>query len=405
MKLLQKSHKLDNVCYDIRGKIHQEALRMEEEGQRILKLNIGNTATFGFEAPEEVVRDVIRSLPNSQGYCESNGIFPARKAIAQYYQQKGMKNVDADDIFIGNGASELITMTMNALLNNGDEVLVPAPDYPLWTAAINLAGGKAVHYMCDEQANWYPDIEDMKKKVTSRTVGIVLINPNNPTGAVYPTPLLQEIVEFARQNNLVIFADEIYDKILYDDVAHRSICTLADDVTVVTFNGLSKVYRACGFRMGWILITGPEKRNKGFVDGIKLMMAMRLCANVPLQHAIQTALGGYQSVGEYIVPGGRIYEQREYVYKALNDIPGISAVKPKAAFYIFPKIDTARFNITNDEQFALDLLREKKILIIHGGGFNWDKPDHFRVVYLPRTEILKDATGKLADFLASYKQK
>ena len=403
MKLLQKSHKLDNVCYDIRGKIHQEALRMEEEGQRILKLNIGNTATFGFEAPEEVVRDVIRNLPNSQGYCESNGIFSARKAIAQYYQQKGLKNVDADDIFIGNGASELITMSMNALLNNGDEVLVPAPDYPLWTAAINLAGGKAVHYMCDEQANWYPDLEDMKKKLTSRTVGIVLINPNNPTGAVYPTPILQEIVEFARQHDLVIFSDEIYDKILYDDVAHRSICTLADDVSVVTFNGLSKVYRACGFRQGWILIIGPKKRNQGFVDGIKLMMAMRLCANVPLQHAIQTALGGYQSINELIIPGGRLYQQRTAMYERLNAIDGISVVKPHGALYMFPKLDK-KFNIKDDQKFCMDLLRQEKMLIVQGTGFNWPEPNHFRMVFLPSIDVINDACDRLEHFLKTYRQ-
>ena len=403
MKLLQKSHKLDNVCYDIRGKIHQEACRMEEEGQRILKLNIGNTATFGFEAPEEVVRDVIRNLPISQGYCESNGIFPARKAIAQYYQQKGLKDVDADDIFIGNGASELITMTMNALLNNGDEILVPAPDYPLWTAAVNLAGGKAVHYMCDEQQNWYPDIEDMKKKVTSRTVGIVLINPNNPTGAVYPTPMLQDSVEFARQNDLVIFADEIYDKILYDDVAHRSICTLADDVTVVTFNGLSKVYRACGFRMGWILVTGPAKRNKGFIDGIKLMMAMRLCANVPLQHAIQTALGGYQSINELIIPGGRLYQQRQAMYDRLSAIDGVSVVKPHGALYMFPKLDK-KFNIKDDQKFAMDLLRQEKMLIVQGTGFNWPEPNHFRVVFLPSLDVINDACDRLEHFLKTYRQ-
>ena len=403
MKLLQKSHKLDNVCYDIRGKIHQEALRMEEEGQRILKLNIGNTATFGFEAPEEVVRDVIRNLPNSQGYCESNGIFSARKAIAQYYQQKGLKNVDADDIFIGNGASELITMSMNALLNNGDEVLVPAPDYPLWTAAINLAGGKAVHYMCDEQANWYPDLEGMKKKLTSRTVGIVLINPNNPTGAVYPTPILQEIVEFARQHDLVIFSDEIYDKILYDDVAHRSICTLADDVSVVTFNGLSKVYRACGFRQGWILITGPKKRNQGFVDGIKLMMAMRLCANVPLQHAIQTALGGYQSINELIIPGGRLYQQRTAMYERLNAIDGISVVKPHGALYMFPKLDK-KFNIKDDQKFCMDLLRQEKMLIVQGTGFNWPEPNHFRMVFLPSIDVINDACDRLEHFLKTYRQ-
>ena len=403
MKLLQKSHKLDNVCYDIRGKIHQEALRMEEEGQRILKLNIGNTAPFGFEAPEEVVRDVIRNLPNSQGYCESNGIFPARKAIAQYYQQKGLKNVDADDIFIGNGVSELITMTMNSLLNNGDEVLVPAPDYPLWTAAINLAGGRAVHYICDEQSNWYPDLEDMKKKLSSRTVGIVLINPNNPTGAVYPTPVLQEIVEFARQNNLVIFADEIYDRILYDDVAHRSICTLADDITIVTYNGLSKVYRACGFRQGWMMITGPAKRNKGFIDGIKMMMAMRLCANVPLQHAIQTALGGYQSINELIIPGGRLYTQRQAMYERLSAIDGISVVKPNGALYMFPKLDK-KFNIKDDQKFALDLLRAEKMLIVQGTGFNWPEPNHFRMVFLPSVDIINDACDRLEHFLKTYRQ-
>ena len=377
---------------------------MEEEGQRILKLNIGNTATFGFEAPEEVVRDVIRNLPNSQGYCESNGIFSARKAIAQYYQQKGLKNVDADDIFIGYGVSELITMTMNCLLNNGDEVLVPAPDYPLWTAAINLAGGKAVHYMCDEQANWYPDIEDMKKKLNSRTVGIVLINPNNPTGSVYPTPVLQEIVEFARQNDLVIFADEIYDKILYDDVAHRSVCTLADDITVITFNGLSKVYRACGFRQGWILVTGPAKRNQGFIDGIKLMMAMRLCANVPLQHAIQTALGGYQSINELIIPGGRLYQQRQAMYDRLNEIDGISVVKPHGALYMFPKIDTKKFNIKDDQKFAMDLLRHEKLLIVQGTGFNWPEPNHFRMVFLPALDVITDACDRLEHFLKTYHQ-
>jgi alanine-synthesizing transaminase len=403
MKLLQKSHKLDNVCYDIRGKIHQEAMRMEEEGQRILKLNIGNTGPFGFDAPEEVVRDVIRNINISQGYCESNGIFSARKAIAQYYQQKGLKNVDADDIFIGNGASELITMTMNALLNNGDEVLVPAPDYPLWTAAINLAGGKAVHYLCDEQQDWYPALDDIRKKISSKTVGIVLINPNNPTGAVYPTPLLQELVEIAREHDLVIFADEIYDKILYDDVAHRSICTLADDLTIITFNGLSKAYRACGFRQGWILITGPEKRNRGFVDGIKIMMAMRLCANVPLQHAIQTALGGYQSINELIIPGGRLYQQREAMYERLSAIDGISVVKPHGALYMFPKLDK-RFNIKDDQKFAMDLLKQEKMLIVQGTGFNWPEPNHFRVVFLPAIDVINDAGDRLEHFLKTYRQ-
>ncbi|HAR80723.1 MAG TPA: aminotransferase [Succinivibrionaceae bacterium] len=404
MKLLQKSHKLDNVCYDIRGKIHQEALRMEEEGQRILKLNIGNTAPFGFEAPEEVIRDVIRNLPNSQGYCESNGIFSARKAIAQYYQQKGLKTVDADDIFIGNGVSELITMTMNALLNNGDEVLLPAPDYPLWTAAVNLAGGKAVHYICDEESNWYPDLEDIKRKITPRTVGIVLINPNNPTGAVYPTEVLQELVEIAREHELVIFADEVYDKILYDDVAHRSICTLADDVSIVTYNGLSKVYRACGFRMGWMLITGPKNRNRGFLDGIKMMMAMRLCANVPLQHAIQTALGGYQSINELIIPGGRLHTQRDMLYERLNAIDGVSVKKPHGALYMFPKIDSKKFNIKDDQKFAMDLLKQEKMLIVQGTGFNWPEPNHFRLVFLPAVDVLSDACDRLEHFLKHYRQ-
>ena len=403
MKLLQKSHKLDNVCYDIRGRIHQEALRMEEAGERILKLNIGNTAVFGFDAPEEVVKDVIRNLPNACGYCESNGIFSARKAIAQKYQQAGMKHVDVEDIFIGNGVSELITMTMNALLNNGDEVLVPSPDYPLWTAGVNLAGGKAVHYMCDEQSGWLPDLADMEKKITSRTVALVLINPNNPTGAVYPTPVLQEIVEFARRHDLVICADEIYDKRLYDDVAHRSIATLADDLTVRTYNGLSKVYRSCGFRMGWVMVTGQAKRNKGFLDGLKMMMAMRLCANVPLQYAIQTALGGYQSINELTIPGGRLYVQRDVMYERLSAIPGISVVKPHGALYMFPKLDK-RFNIKDDQKFAMDLLKQEKLLIVQGTGFNWPEPNHFRVVFLPPVDVINDACDRLEHFLKAYKQ-
>ncbi len=403
MKLLQKSHKLDNVCYDIRGRIHQEALRMEEAGERILKLNIGNTAVFGFDAPEEVVKDVIRNLPNACGYCESNGIFSARKAIAQKYQQAGMKHVDVEDIFIGNGVSELITMTMNALLNNGDEVLVPAPDYPLWTAGVNLAGGKAVHYMCDEEAGWYPDLKDMEKKLTSRTVALVLINPNNPTGAVYPTPVLQEIVEFARVHDLVILADEIYDKILYDDVAHRSIATLADDITILTYNGLSKVYRSCGFRMGWVMVTGPAKRNQGFLDGLKMMMAMRLCANVPLQYAIQTALGGYQSINELTIPGGRLYLQRDEMYNRLSAIPGVSVVKPHGALYMFPKLDK-RFNIKDDQKFAMDLLKQEKLLIVQGTGFNWPEPNHFRMVFLPPVDMIDDACNRLEHFLKTYKQ-
>lgn len=404
MKNIEKSHKLDHVCYDIRGKIHQEALRLEDEGVRILKLNIGNMAAFGFEAPEEVVRDVIRNLPNSQGYCESNGIFPARKAIAQYYQQKGLKNVDADDVYIGNGVSELITTSMYALLNNGDEILVPAPDYPLWTAGISLAGGRAVHYICDEQANWYPDLDDIRRKITDRTRGIVIINPNNPTGAVYPTEILQEIINIAREHDLMIFSDEIYDKILYDDVAHRSICTLCDDVNIITFNGLSKIYRACGFRQGWMVITGPRNRIKGYIEGIKMMMAMRLCANVPLQHAIQTALGGYQSINELIVPGGRLHTQREVLYNRLNAIDGISVVKPHGALYMFPKIDIKKFNIKDDQKFCLDLLRQEKMLIVQGTGFNWIAPDHFRIVFLPQVEILNEACDRLERFLKTYRQ-
>lgn len=404
MKLIEKSHKLDNVCYDIRGKIHQEACRMEDEGVRILKLNIGNMATFDFQAPEEVIRDVIRNIPNSQGYCESNGIFSARKAIAQYYQQKGLKNVDVDDVFIGNGVSELITLSMNALLNNGDEILVPAPDYPLWTAGVSLAGGRAIHYMCDEKAGWFPDLEDIKKKITKRTRGLVIINPNNPTGAVYSTELLQDLIEIAREHDLIIFADEIYDKILYDDVAHRSICTLCDDVPIITYNGLSKVYRACGFRQGWMMITGPKVALKGYIEGIKIMMAMRLCANVPLQHAIQTALGGYQSINELIVPGGRLHTQREVLYERLNAIDGVSVVKPLGALYMFPKLDIKKFNIRDDQKFCLDLLRQEKLLLVQGTGFNWVAPDHLRIVFLPNVDILNEACDRLERFLKHYRQ-
>ena len=404
MKLIEKSHKLDNVCYDIRGKIHQEACRMEDEGVRILKLNIGNMATFDFQAPEEVIRDVIRNIPNSQGYCESNGIFSARKAIAQYYQQKGLKNVDVDDVFIGNGVSELITLSMNALLNNGDEILVPTPDYPLWTAGVSLAGGRAIHYMCDEKSGWFPDLEDIKKKITKRTRGLVIINPNNPTGAVYSTELLQDLIEIAREHNLIIFADEIYDKILYDDVAHRSICTLCDDVPIITYNGLSKVYRACGFRQGWMMITGPKAALKGYIEGIKIMMAMRLCANVPLQHAIQTALGGYQSINELIVPGGRLHTQREVLYERLNAIDGVSVVKPLGALYMFPKLDIKKFNIRDDQKLCLDLLRQEKLLLVQGTGFNWGAPDHLRIVFLPNVDILNEACDRLERFLKHYRQ-
>ena len=393
------------MLYDVRGPVVDEAARMEENGTNVLKLNIGNPAPFGFRTPDEVIYDMSRQLTDCEGYSNSKGLFSARKAIMQYAQLKKLPNVTVEDIYTGNGVSELINLSMSALLDNGDEVLVPAPDYPLWTACVTLAGGTAVHYICDEQSEWYPDIEDIKKKITDKTKAIVIINPNNPTGALYPREVLQQIGDVAREHELMIFSDEIYDRLVMDDYEHVSIASLAPDLFCVTFSGLSKSHMIAGYRIGWMVLSGNKALGKDYIEGLNMLSNMRLCSNVPAQSIVQTALGGYQSVGEYIVPGGRIYEQREYVYKALNDIPGISAVKPKAAFYIFPKIDTARFNITNDEQFALDLLREKKILIIHGGGFNWDKPDHFRVVYLPRTEILKDATGKLADFLASYKQK
>lgn len=405
MREFKKSSKLDNVLYDVRGPVVDEAARMEENGTNVLKLNIGNPAPFGFRTPDEVIYDMSRQLTECEGYSNSKGLFSARKAIMQYAQLKKLPNVSVEDIYTGNGVSELINLSMSALLDNSDEVLVPAPDYPLWTACVTLAGGTAVHYICDEQSEWYPDIEDIKKKITDKTKAIVIINPNNPTGALYPREVLQQIVDVAREYQLMIFSDEIYDRLVMDDLEHVSIASLAPDLFCVTFSGLSKSHMIAGYRIGWMVLSGNKALGKDYIEGINMLSNMRLCSNVPAQSIVQTALGGYQSVGEYIVPGGRIYEQREYIYKALNDIPGISAVKPKAAFYIFPKIDTQKFNIVNDEQFALDLLREKKILIIHGGGFNWDKPDHFRVVYLPRIEVLSDAMEKLADFLSTYKQK
>ena len=405
MREFKKSSKLDNVLYDVRGPVVDEAARMEENGTNVLKLNIGNPAPFGFRTPDEVIYDMSRQLTECEGYSNSKGLFSARKAIMQYAQLKKLPNVSVEDIYTGNGVSELINLSMSALLDNSDEVLVPAPDYPLWTACVTLAGGTAVHYICDEQSEWYPDIEDIKKKITDKTKAIVIINPNNPTGALYPREVLQQIVDVARERQLMIFSDEIYDRLVMDDLEHVSIASLAPDLFCVTFSGLSKSHMIAGYRIGWMVLSGNKALGKDYIEGINMLSNMRLCSNVPAQSIVQTALGGYQSVGEYIVPGGRIYEQREYIYKALNDIPGISAVKPKAAFYIFPKIDTQKFNIVNDEQFALDLLREKKILIIHGGGFNWDKPDHFRVVYLPRIEVLSDAMEKLADFLSTYKQK
>ena len=404
MRVFNKSSKLDNVLYDVRGPVVDEANRMEEQGMDILKLNIGNPAPFGFRAPEEVIQDMRDNVVNSQGYSDSRGIFAARKAVMQYAQIKHIPNVEMKDVFTGNGASELIQLSLNALLNPGDEVLIPSPDYPLWTACTNLAGGTAVHYICDEQSDWYPDPADIESKITCKTKAIVVINPNNPTGALYPKELLEKIVDIARRHELIIFSDEIYDRLVMDGEEHISTASLAPDLFCVTFSGLSKSHMVCGFRVGWMILSGNKALAKDYIAGINMLSNMRLCSNVPGQAIIQTALGGYQSVNEYIVPGGRIYEQREFVYKALNDIPGISAVKPKAAFYIFPKIDTKKFNITDDSKFALDFLKEKRVLLIPGSGFNWKQPDHFRVVYLPRVEDLKMATDKLADFLSHYRQ-
>ena len=404
MERFPKSDKLEHVCYDIRGPVHKEALRLEEEGHKILKLNIGNPAPFGFEAPDEILVDVLRNLPSAQGYCDSKGLYSARKAIVQYYQSKDIRSVTVNDVYIGNGVSELITMAMQALLNDGDEVLIPMPDYPLWTAAATLAGGKAVHYLCDEQADWFPDVEDIKSKVTSRTKAIVIINPNNPTGAVYSKELLLDIVEVARQNNLIIFADEIYDKILYDGAVHHHIAALAPDLLTVTFNGLSKAYRVAGFRQGWMLLSGPKKHAKGYIEGLAMLASMRLCANVPMQHAIQTALGGYQSINEFILPGGRLLEQRNKAYELLNQIPGISCTKPMGALYMFPKIDIKKFNMYDDEKMVFDLLAQEKVLLVHGRGFNWHSPDHFRIVTLPYVHQIEEALGKFARFLSHYHQ-
>lgn len=405
MRIFEKSKKLDHVCYDVRGPVLDEANRMQAQGIDILKLNIGNPAPFGFDAPNEIIHDLIYNVRDAQGYSDSKGIFSARKAIMQYAQIKNIPNVDINDIYIGNGVSELIVMVMQGLLNNGDEVLIPSPDYPLWTAATNLAGGNAVHYICDEEANWYPDMEDIRRKITPRTKAILIINPNNPTGAVYPKAVLEEIVEIARQNDLIIFSDEIYDRLVMDGKEHISIASLAPDLFVITLNGLSKSHRIAGFRSGWMMLSGDKSRVKGYIEGLNMLSSMRLCPNVPAQHVIQTALGGYQSSDEMLIPGGRIYEQRKVIVEALSQIPGISFVNPEAAFYIFPKIDIKKFNITDDEQFVLDFLREKHVLLVHGSAFNWKEPDHFRIVYLPRVGELKEAADKLADFLAGYRQK
>lgn len=382
----------------------QEAKRLEEEGNKVLKLNIGNPAPFGFEAPDEILVDVIRNLPSSQGYSDSKGLFSARKAIMQHYQARDMRDVTVEDIYIGNGVSELIVQAMQALLNDGDEMLVPAPDYPLWTAAVSLSGGNAVHYMCDEQQGWFPDLDDIRRKISPRTRGIVIINPNNPTGAVYSKEILLEIVEIARQHNLIIFADEIYDKILYDDAQHHSIAAMAPDLLTVTFNGLSKTYRVAGFRQGWMVLNGPKKQAKGYIEGLNMLASMRLCANVPMQHAIQTALGGYQSISEFILPGGRLYEQRNRAWELINQIPGVSCVKPMGALYMFPKIDLNRYSIKDDQKMILDLLLQEKVLLVQGTAFNWPHPDHFRIVTLPRENDLEMAIQKFGRFIVGYHQ-
>ncbi|MBN1130196.1 MAG: pyridoxal phosphate-dependent aminotransferase [Chitinispirillaceae bacterium] len=404
MHPIKKSSKLDNVLYDIRGPVLEAANRLEEEGLRVIKLNTGNPAPFGLFAPDEVIHDMIVNLRDTQGYCDSRGLFPARKAIMQYCQEKHIDGVETDDIFIGNGASECIAIALQALLEKGDEVLIPMPDYPLWTASVTLSGGTPVHYRCDEQAQWWPDVGDIRKKVTKNTRGIVVINPNNPTGALYPPQVLEEIVAVARENGLIIFSDEIYDKILYDGAVHVSTATLAPDLLCITFNGLSKAYRVAGFRVGWMVVSGDKKDAADYLEGINMLASVRLCSNVPGQSIIQTALGGYQSINDLTKPGGRLYEQRETCHSLISAIDGISCVKPKAAFYLFPKLDVKKFNIRDDEKFVLDFLKSERVLMVHGRGFNWPDPDHFRVVYLPVVEDLSMVMGKLKSFLSGYRQ-
>lgn len=405
MKPITKSSKLANVCYDIRGPVLAAAKKMEEEGHRVIKLNIGNPASFGFEAPEEIVVDVIRNMRDASGYSDSLGLFAPRKSIMHYCQEKGIQGVSVDDIYLGNGVSELIVMAMQALLNDGDQVLVPAPDYPLWTAAVTLAGGNPVHYVCDESAEWYPDLDDIRSKVTSNTKAIVVINPNNPTGALYPKEILEGILEIARQNDLLVFADEIYDKVLYDDNEHISLASLADDVLCITMNGLSKNYRACGFRAGWMVVSGPKKHASDFIEGLGMLASMRLCSNLPGQFAIQTALGGYQSIDDLVGPTGRLTRQRDLAWKMLSEMPGVSCVKPKGALYLFPKLDPKVYPIKDDQQFILDLLKEEKVLLVQGTGFNWKHPDHFRVVFLPHEDDLADALGRVSRFLEQYRRR
>ena len=404
-ELIHKSDKLKGVCYDIRGPVLREANRMEEEGHRIIKLNIGNPAPFGFEAPEEILQDVIHNLPDSTGYCHSKGLFPARKAVMHYTQEKGIKGVTIDDIIIGNGVSELIVMAMQALVNNGDEILLPAPDYPLWTAAVRLSGGTPVHYLCDEQQDWQPALDDIRAKISPRTRALVIINPNNPTGANYSKAFLQELLHIARENDLIVFADEIYDKILYDEEQHTSIASMADDLLFVTFNGLSKSYRAAGFRSGWMIVSGAKHRARDFIEGLEMLASMRLCANVPSQHAIQTALGGYQSIDDLVLPTGRLGKQRDLAWELLNEIPGVSCVKPRSALYMFPRLDPAVYRIEDDEAFALDLLRQEKVLVVQGTAFNWPNPDHFRIVFLPNPDDLRESIGRISRYLERLRHK
>jgi alanine-synthesizing transaminase len=405
MKTIQKSTKLASVCYDIRGPIMDAARQMEEEGQKIIKLNIGNLAVFGFDSPEEIQQDMIRNLPNSAGYSDSKGIFGARKAVMHYTQQQGVKGVTLDDIYLGNGASELIVMATNALLNDGDEVLLPAPDYPLWTAAASLSGGTPVHYMCDESNGWMPNLDDIRAKITPRTKGIVVINPNNPTGALYSDALLLEIIALAREHSLVVFADEVYDKVLYDDEKHTAMASLSDDVLTLTFNSLSKSYRSCGYRAGWMVVSGDKKPARDYIEGLNMLSNMRLCANVPGQWAIQTALGGHQSINELVGDGGRLRRQRDLAYELITAIPGVSCVKPKAALYMFPRLDPAIYPITDDRQFFLELLQETRVMLVQGTGFNWATPDHFRIVFLPHEDDLREAIGRIAKFLEHYRKR
>ncbi|MBU3640886.1 pyridoxal phosphate-dependent aminotransferase [Polynucleobacter sp. Fuers-14] len=405
MKPILKSQKLDNVCYDIRGPVLELAQRMEEEGHKIIKLNIGNVGVFGFDPPEEIQLDMIRNLSNASAYSDSKGIFAARKAIMQYCQEKGIQGVTLDDVYTGNGVSELIVLSMNALLNDGDEVLVPTPDYPLWTAAVSLSSGTPVHYLCDESKEWAPDLNDLRKKITPRTKAIVVINPNNPTGAIYSKEVLLELTQIAREHGLILFADEIYDKMLYDGERHLSLASLSTDVVIITFNGLSKNYRSCGYRAGWMVVSGDKEMVRDYIEGLNMLASMRLCANVPGQYAIQTALGGYQSINDLVGEGGRLAKQRDLAWKLITDIPGVTCVKPKSALYLFPKLDPEVYPIADDQQFVADLLKEEKVLLVQGSGFNWGKPDHFRVVFLPHEDVLKEAISRLARFLERYRNK